>query len=340
MSSTRGQLDSALVPSIIRHRLPQPGWTVGAVRGTARGEYVLTEVVASGCYTRLDVVPGADLPLYPGATFVGVWGTRHSSTSISGGPPGMPVPAGFECDFLAIGGIVGIHTDYPRDGAPPTRVRILGGVYDEDEAVTMRPDPDLVSSHDLPPVVMVVGSSAEIGKTQTTASLLTAFKDCGRPPAAVKLTGSGRMRDLASYEQSGVLWSADFVDAGLETTYDRDGGQVADAAVTLLATGRARGASVAVGEIGGDLISSGGPAVLADDRVRRALRAVVCVGADPLACRGLASVLDELGVKAPRFFAPMRRNNRVSAAITRGLVADPVFEDLTELAQAVRSVLD
>jgi hypothetical protein len=300
-----------------------------------RGVYVIAEVVEYGCNTRLDVVPGADLPMYPGAKFVGVWGVRQSSTSISGTLPPTPVAPGFNCDFLGIGGIVGVSTDYRRDGAAPTRVRILGSLYCADKPADMRSALGPISASALPPLVLVAGSSAEIGKTRTTSALISRLVADGHRVAGIKLTGSGRMRDLIWYVQAGAHWTLDFVDAGLESTYDRPGEEVAMSAKNLMRACADLGAQVIVGEIGGDLISSGGMAVFNDQVVRSTLRAVVLTAADPLAAVGLETLLADVTGPVPTYFGPMRRNNAVSAAVTRTLVKVPIITDLAELAAAV-----
>ena len=77
------------------------------------------------------------------------------------------------------------------------------------------------------PLVLVVGSEMEVGKTTCAASAAVALRAAGLRITYAKLTGTGRMRDLmrVNYGRNEGFFDAmrlawDFVDAGLATTFE------------------------------------------------------------------------------------------------------------------------
>jgi hypothetical protein len=189
---------------------------------------------------RLEViqpVPGSrnawnvsDVPLSPGMRLVVAFGGRYANRSISGRPPAGLTPVGAEVDLLNVGGVTG-HCNNPNE--PVVKFRVLGGVARNGKPVILpelQSIPLLASDSDefsLPktPLILVTGSDMEVGKTTCAASLTAALQASGIRLAYVKLTGTGRIRDVlrvcygrseGRFDSSRQGW--DFVDAGLAST--------------------------------------------------------------------------------------------------------------------------
>ena len=157
-------------------------------------------------------------------------GGRYANRSVSGREPDSPAEPGAVLDLLNVGGVCGIRAN-PE--TPCVKIEVKGGV-------ALRGEPALLS--DLPvipdtrcpvdeegvpcaPIILVTGSDMDVGKTTCASSLASALHSSGIHVSYVKLTGTGRMRDLMQvnygrplgfFDSARLGW--DFVDAGLAST--------------------------------------------------------------------------------------------------------------------------
>src|SRR5262249_10986468 len=70
------------------------------------------------------------------------------------------------------------------------------------------------------PVLLILGTSAEVGKTTAGISLLRALRHKGRAAiAALKATGTSSLTEILRYQDFGATHVFDCVDFGLPTTY-------------------------------------------------------------------------------------------------------------------------
>lgn len=193
------------------------------------GNLVAVEALGNtGSRNQVENQQGRDERIYQGDKFVGVLANRHSGTSESGGIPdeGINITPDLELHLLAAGGIVGVNTGIPpRMRQEPFRLKPLGLIATQEEKPL-----DLVElsggNHEMlnpsAPIVMVCGTSAEVGKTTTSAGLIRALKDQGLEVAGTKFAGTGRMRDILNLRDAGAFPWIDFPDVGLPTTYTNE----------------------------------------------------------------------------------------------------------------------
>ena len=133
------------------------------------------------------------------------------------------------------------------------------------------------------PVVLVLGTSAEVGKTTSAAAIIRALKAEGREVGATKFSGTGRMRDIRALADIGALPWLDFPDVGLATTYT----------FNLVNSGRPE---VIVAEAGGDPIEANVSTFLADKNLMEHVRTAVIVAGDVM---GMMGTIDYLHKFAP-----------------------------------------
>ncbi len=230
------------------------------------GDLVLVRSLGGeGAYTELETADGRVATLHKGTMFVGVIGTRHSTTNPTCEVPAGPLRRGERLGLAAIAGIVGSVTFTPtyHGQALPVEVEgfIPGGrggrcanLRDGQSLEPLGPQPLAIGAV-TGRVVIVAGSSAESGKTTTVAALLRAARR-GWPhlsPAVVKVNGTGRSVDVDRYRAAGACFVHDFVDAGYPTTYGVPGGEY-DALVAHLVSLALRCGDIVIIEIGGDLL--------------------------------------------------------------------------------------
>ena len=157
-------------------------------------------------------------------------GGRYANRSVSGHEPDSPAAPGTVLDLLNVGGVCGIRTN-PE--TPCVRIVVKGGVAHRGEPALLSHLPVIpdtrcpVDEEGVPcaPIILVTGSDMDVGKTTCASSLASALHSSGIHVSYVKLTGTGRMRDLMQvnygrplgfFDSARLGW--DFVDAGLAST--------------------------------------------------------------------------------------------------------------------------
>jgi uncharacterized NAD-dependent epimerase/dehydratase family protein len=99
------------------------------------------------------------------------------------------------------------------------RLEYRGHVARGDRKVVMK---DFVPTSGAPPftgpIVLVVGTSMEAGKTSAAKVIIRQLKSAGLRVVGAKLTGAGRYRDILAMRDAGADAVLDFVDAGLPSS--------------------------------------------------------------------------------------------------------------------------
>ncbi|MFQ5896419.1 MAG: hypothetical protein ACE5JJ_11500, partial [Nitrospinota bacterium] len=217
-----------------------------------------------------------EVPLRVGETLVLALGGRFASRSVEGRVPEAGVSPGERIGQLNVGGVAG-HYRRAWPQAPTPLLRVLGGVDGGGAPLNLRslrlvePSPRL--GGELPPWALVVGSDMEVGKT-TAASLLAAgLREAGIAPTFLKVTGTGRMRDLFRVQhgrEEGALRHRegfDFVDAGFPSTCGLDRGDTWSLCKGLLRFG-ARGSDFLIVELADSPFDDASRWVLEDEELR------------------------------------------------------------------------
>src|SRR5690606_35288651 len=116
-------------------------------------------------------------------------------------------------------GVLGRCTSIAVGAPAPARLRYLGHALRDGEACTMQNVlEELPERETSAPVILIIGTSMEAGKTVAATALTRALKSLGLRVAGVKVTGVGRFRDIRAMRAAGADYIADFVDAGLPST--------------------------------------------------------------------------------------------------------------------------
>jgi hypothetical protein len=197
------------------------------------GDVVLARVRdEAGVYRVVENAAGREVHVYVDDVVVGVLGTRRSSANVVAGLPERPLHAGDVVQLVSVGGLVGDARAVPAyDGAKALDLEILGFPRSgEGEIVNLRSrasagepsercsEPELRRA----PAVAFFGTSAEAGKTTMACALIRALRrhSPGLVIGAVKIAGTGRLRDLLACRDAGAEYVSDFVDYGWPSTYN------------------------------------------------------------------------------------------------------------------------
>jgi len=260
---------------------------------------------AKTSYNTLEDVHGRLVRLHPGDVIAGALGHRDALFGYSGHVP-ETVHVGDELALLNMGGVIGAGAQASPEIGEPFRLEVLGSVL-EFPVLGKRvgvpaniqraalPVDDAVEMSDLPPVVALVGTCMDAGKTTAAAGLIHQFAHKGMRVAAGKLTGVSLRRDILAMQDCGAAPVALFTDFGVVTTAEDNVVPVAHALLAHLAEASP---DVIVLEMGDGLLGTYGVrSLLSDPLMAGSLRALVLCAQDPVGAWGAQRLLlDEYGL--------------------------------------------
>lgn len=272
------------------------------------GDMILGRVISIGNHRRIQLPSGRPSMLYPGDLVVLPCGARYAPDQFEGlaeiDPNG--------CDMLAGGGCIGRMVQRNERIKPPTRIQPLGRLHDSTGQVLNTADFALPigTSSSRMPVICVVGTSMNSGKTTATVALSHGLTKAGRRVAALKGTGTGAFGDYNGYCDAGAHYVGDFTDAGMVTTYLEPLPRIIEGIDTLIYKAEAEGCDIAVMELADGIFQHETAALLADPDVRARFSGVLFACGDAVAAAG--------------GFAELARNDIRPMALTGMLSCSPM----------------
>lgn len=182
-----------------------------------RGDVIIGEVTSVGWHHELEELNGRYVELFEGDLIVTVLGNRYATSEFGG-----RVPASLKrrLELLNAGGVSGRFTGKNINASYPTVFKPLGYLINDLGRVANISDyilPEKKIKKDVP-IVLVLGSGMDAGKTTTAMSIIRALKFHGKRVRAGKLTGTSRMKDINGMKDAGALGVLDHVDAGFPST--------------------------------------------------------------------------------------------------------------------------
>jgi hypothetical protein len=275
------------------------GDSIPAEAGTVVAARVLN---AKSSYNTLEDVHGRMVALQPGDVIVGALGRRDALYGYSGHVP-TSVKVGDQLQLLNLGGVIGTGAEATAANGEPFRLEVLGAVLEfpylatrvglpaniARAALPLRSMPG--ADDGVPPLVVLVGTCMDAGKTTAAAVLIGELSRRGLRVAAGKLTGVSLRRDVLAMADSGAEPVALFTDFGVVTTDERSAPPAAHALVAHLAAAEP---DVIVLEMGDGLLGTYGVhGLLADDAIRGGIESVVLCAQDPVGAWGAQALLRE-----------------------------------------------
>ena len=292
---------------------------VDAARRVPRaGDFVLARVHSLGHHERLELASGRRAQLHVGDEVIVCYGSRYAPDQFE-----AIVPADLDaCDLVAAGGVASrTHSRHQRMKAP-TVLQPAGLLCDASGAVLNLERfglPVRSAAPVRPPVVAVVGTSMNSGKTTTVRSLVRGFVQRGLRVAAAKVTGTGAGGDRWSAADAGAFPVLDFTDAGVPSTFGLPLRRVESLFTTLVAHLADTSPEVIVLEVADGLFQRETAALLESRAFRDTVDAIAFAAGEAL---GAKAGIDMLQARKHRVVA-------VSGLITASPLAS------REAAQAV-----
>lgn len=205
-----------------------------AERAPRAGDFVLARIQGLGHHDRLELATGRRAQLHVGDEVLLCYGSRYAPDQFEALVPG-DLDA---CDLVAAGGLASRMQSRHRRMKMPTALLPLGLLCDRSgEVINLERFglSDRAPSATRPPVIAVLGTSMNSGKTTTAQSLVRGFIQRGLRAAAAKVTGTGAGGDRWSLADGGAFPVLDFTDAGVPSTFGLRPDRVESIFATLVA---------------------------------------------------------------------------------------------------------
>jgi len=183
------------------------------------GDLVLARVQKISQHTRIQLRCGRRSLLYQGDLLLLAYGHRYAPDQFE-----AEIPQDLdECHLVAGGGIAARAVSKHSGLKWPTSIRPEGLCIGAAGEVANLRDYGVQAYSSGPrtrkPVVAVLGTSMNAGKTTAAASLTRGLTLADRRVATVKATGTGAGNDLWAYQDAGAHLVLDFTDAGHPSTF-------------------------------------------------------------------------------------------------------------------------
>jgi hypothetical protein len=198
------------------------------------GDIVLAQVVRIGQHPRLESPASRRQALYIGDEILVAYGNRYAPDQFLAKVP----PALDQCQLIAAGGVAGQVIAQHAAMGPATEIAPIGLLADDSGIV----DLSRLAPHQLdtaradassrmfprrhPPVIAVLGTSMNSGKTTAMSCLIKGMSAAGLAVAAGKATGTGSGNDTGMFVDAGAAKVLDFTDFGVPTTFQLDQNRV------------------------------------------------------------------------------------------------------------------
>jgi hypothetical protein len=167
----------------------------------------------------MEIAEGRNVRLREGMKIVGALGARRALHGFSGRLPGRLAP-GSVFHLLNKGGVMGECTAFHRALGWPAELEYLGTVFHEDSFLSLQDGSLPMVPLSLPrtPVILVLGTCMNSGKTAVCKQIINLFSQRGFTVNAGKVAGVAACADLVAMRKSGAGRVLSFHDLGLPSS--------------------------------------------------------------------------------------------------------------------------
>lgn len=263
------------------------------------GDVVLARVVEIGKHTRLESPVSRRQMLFPGREVLVAYGDRYAPDQFLAHVPDSLAPA----DLVAGGGLASQVLEQHASIDMATRLEPLGLLADAEGRVTLDRFAPLGSGTSAaapagarPPVVVVLGSSMNSGKSTVLGSIVNGLVGAGLQVAAGKSTGTGAGNDPHQFRDAGASTVLDFTDFGHATTYRLGHERIREIFVRMVDELMATGPDAVVIEVADGVYQEETRWLLQDGAFHDRVDRVVFASQDALGAVAGLQVLDGAGL--------------------------------------------
>jgi hypothetical protein len=194
------------------------------------GDVVLARIVCLGQHPRLESPVSRRQALFVGDEILVAYGHRYAPDQFL-----AKVPVTLDqCQLVAAGGVAGQVIAQHASMVKATQIAPVGlladdaGVLNLSRLAPLRLDTNTcdeareIASRQRPPVIAVLGTSMNSGKSTALSCLVKGLSAAGMVVSAGKATGTGSGNDPGMFGDAGAAKVLDFTDFGVPTTFQLD----------------------------------------------------------------------------------------------------------------------
>lgn len=293
------KLDLSSVVEVSEHIIPE------------EGAVVLVEVLTdSGKNNLLEYTSGRIGFLVEGDVIPAVLGKRRALREYSGDIPSRLAPGDilyFLCESGVVGEIKGINEQWGL----PLQVRVLGSIVSNGKQLNMK-DVGLPRRQTLEkcaPIIGVVGTCMNIGKTTAICKLIKHFRLQGLQIAGAKLSGVASTQDPDKMSDAGASPVLGFMDAGLPSTCN-DPTEVVEVALGILHELNQSQPDVIIAEFGDGILGEYHVGeIIRNQEIQKHFCAFLVAAPDFVAAWGAKEIMHQYGVQVTLITGPAVNND-------------------------------
>jgi hypothetical protein len=232
------------------------------------GDLVLAKVDRIRQHGRLESPEGRRVHLYKGDELILVAGNRYATDQYHAT---TPTKLG-RCHLVAAGGIAADVVGKSSQVKPATEITLVGTIIDQaGKKLNLKHYKKLQPSYIHPntasiPVLVVLGSDMNSGKTSMACSIIKGFSLEGVKAAGAKLTGTGAGPDYWKMLDSGAYRVRDFVDNGYPSTVGLSANSLIDLLRVIKSDAKQNGADLLIVEVADGVLQPDNQKLLSDPR--------------------------------------------------------------------------
>lgn len=266
------------------------------------GDVVIAKVTELGKHLRLQSPTSRRQLMFVGQEIMVAYGHRYAPDQFLAHVPNNLGP----CQLVAGGGVASGVIEQHASIDKATALEPVGLLLRHGQVVNLRDFAPLDIHNESaqaaqvgakrPPVIAVLGTSMNSGKSTTLGCLVNGLVNSGLNVAAGKATGTGAGNDPDLFTDAGAFSVCDFTDFGFPTTYKLDYETVRSLLVAMIREQSATGADAVIIEIADGLFQGETSRLLADPIFAEHIDRVVFSAQDALGAQAGERILLEVGL--------------------------------------------
>lgn len=266
------------------------------------GDVVIANVADLGKHTRLQSPVSRRQLMFVGQEIMVAYGHRYAPDQFLAHVPDNLGP----CQLVAGGGVASEVIEQHASIDKATQLEPVGLLMRQGKVVNLLDFAPLSIENESPqaaqidaprpPVIAVLGTSMNSGKSTTLGCLVNGLVNSGMQVAAGKATGTGAGNDPNLFTDAGAFSVCDFTDFGFPTTYRLDYETVRDLLVAMIREQSATGAGTVVIEIADGLFQGETSRLLRDPIFTAQVDRVLFSAQDALGAQAGERILLDAGL--------------------------------------------
>lgn len=266
------------------------------------GDVVIANVIELGKHTRLQSPVSRRQLMFVGQEIMVAYGHRYAPDQFLAHVPDNLGP----CQLVAGGGVASEVIEQHASIDKATQLEPVGLLMRQGKVVNLLDFAPLSIENESPqaaqidaprpPVIAVLGTSMNSGKSTTLGCLVNGLVNSGMQVAAGKATGTGAGNDPNLFTDAGAFSVCDFTDFGFPTTYRLDYETVRDLLVAMIREQSATGAGTVVIEIADGLFQGETSRLLRDPIFTAQVDRVLFSAQDALGAQAGERILLDAGL--------------------------------------------